>query len=183
MVLVTVTIVTLSSIRNQADILIGHGVAPRNVEDANEAAIRHSIFIAFVLVAFAALAAFVLFRRSTSAAEGHAGKESEVVDELVHSIGNAINSITIGIGTIRENMANGKLTRHFCSLASAVDEHKDDFGDYVENDPQGQKVAPFIIALAHDLAKHDEELAKTVNRVQERAEHIAHIIRKTQQRG
>ena len=183
MALVAVTIVTLSSIRKQTDILSRHGVAPRNVEDANGTAIRHGVLIAFILVAFAALAAFVLFRRSTSAAEVHARRESEIVDELVHSIGNAINSVTIGIGTIRENMANRRLTRHFLSLASAVDEHQDDFGDYVNNDPQGQKVAPFIIALADDLAKHDNELAKTVNRVHERAEYIACIIRKTRQRG
>jgi len=177
MALVAVTIVTLSSIRKQTDVLSRYG----NVEDADGAAI--SVLIAFVLADFAVLAALTLFSGSTSAAKGHAGRESEIVDELVHSIGNAITSVTIGIGTIRENVANGKPTRHLLSLAKAVDEHQDDFGDYVKNDPQGQKVAPFIIALADDLAKHDRELAKTANRVHERAEHIANIIRKTQQRG
>ena len=179
MALVAVTIVTLLSIRTQTNILSRHGVAPRNIEDANGTAIRHSVFIAFILVTFTALAAFVLFHRSAV----HARRESEIVDELPHSIGNAINSVTIGISTLRENMVNGKLTRRFLSLASAVDEHRDDFGDYVKNDPQGQKVAPFIIALADDLAKHDRELAKTTNRVYERAEHIANIIRKARQRG
>ena len=175
--LVIVTIVALSCIRKQTDILGG-------MEDANGAA-RRSIVIGFILGAFAALVALVLFHKMpspTRSAEVRAGRESEIVDELVHSIGNAINSVIIGVGTIRENMANTKLTRHFLSLASAVEEHQDDFGDYVNNDPQGQKVAPFIIALADDFAKHDEELTKTVNRVYERAEHIAHIIRKGQQR-
>ena len=173
--LVIVTIVALSWIRKQTDIL-------RGMEDVNGAA-RSSIVMGFILGAFAALVLFHKMPSLTRAAEVSAGRESEIVDELVHSIGNAINSVIIGTGTIRENMANRKLTRRFLSLASAVEEHQDDFGSYVKNDPQGQKVAPFIIALADDFAKHDEELTKTINRVYERAEHIACIIRKARQRG
>ena len=74
-------------------------------------------------------------------------------------------------------MADRALTHHLCSLANAVAEHQDAFGDYVENDPQGQKVAQFIIALADDFTEHDRRLAETANRVYERAEYIANIIR------
>jgi len=101
----------------------------------------------------------------------------EVVDTILHNIGNAINNVTIGIDTIQVNLTNNRLTRRLTSLANAVAEHQDDFSDYVKNHPQGQKVAPFIIALADDFARLDEELAKTVHRVWERAEHIADIIR------
>ncbi len=74
-------------------------------------------------------------------------------------------------------MVDRALTHHLCSLANAVAEHQDAFGDYVENDPQGQKVAEFIIALADDFAEHDRRLAETARRVHERAEYIANIIR------
>jgi signal transduction histidine kinase len=110
-------------------------------------------------------------------AQAYAQGRLEIVDTILHNIGNALNSVTIGIGTIQENLVNNRLVSHFRSLANAIKEHQDDFIDYVKSDPQGQKVAPFIIALADDFAKQGEELAKTVSRVRERAEHIADIIR------
>ena len=101
----------------------------------------------------------------------------EIVDTLLHNIGNAINSVTIGIGTVYENLVKNRLTSRLRALANAIEGHQDDFGDYVTNHPQGQKVAPFIIGLADDFMSQDEKLAETVNRVQDRAEHIADIVR------
>jgi len=110
-------------------------------------------------------------------AQAYAQGRLEVIDTILHNIGNAINNVTIGISTIEETLANRKLTSYLLSLANAVKEHQDSFADYIKNDPQGQKVAPFIIALADDFMKQDEELAKIVNRVRNRAEHIADIVR------
>ena len=101
----------------------------------------------------------------------------EIVDTLLHNIGNAINSVTIGIGTIHENLVKNRLTHRLAALANAIEAHQDDFSDYVKNHPQGQKVAPFIMALAEDFVGQDEKLAKTVSRVRNRAEHIADIVR------
>lgn len=110
-------------------------------------------------------------------ARAYAQGRLEILDTMLHNIGNAINSVTVGIGTIQENLAENKLTRRLLSLANAVKEHQDDFSDYVKNDPRGQKVAPFIVALADDFSRYNEELAKTVSRVSERAAHIIGITR------
>ena len=101
----------------------------------------------------------------------------EIVDTLLHNIGNAINSVTIGIGTVYENLVKNRLTSRLRALANAIEGHQDDFGDYVTNHPQGQKVAPFIMGLADDFINQDKKLAETVSRVQDRAEHIADIVR------
>ena len=115
--------------------------------------------------------------RNTREAQAYAQGRLEIMDTILHNIGNAINSVTIGTGTIQESIVDSRLTQHLLSLANVIKEHQDDFIDYVKNDPQGQKVAPFIVALADDFTKQGEELAKTVGRVRERAEHIADIIR------
>ena len=101
----------------------------------------------------------------------------EIVDTLLHNIGNAINSVTIGIGTVYKNLVRNRLTSRLRALADAIEGHQDDFGDYVTNHPQGQKVAPFIMGLADDFMSQDKKLAETVSRVQDRAEHIADIVR------
>lgn len=110
-------------------------------------------------------------------AQAYAQGRLEVVDTILHNIGNAINSVAIGIGTLQERLTTNRLTQHLTALAEAIKEHQDDFSDYIQNDPKGQKVAPFIVALADNFAKNDKELARTLNRVYERAEHIADIIR------
>ena len=101
----------------------------------------------------------------------------EIVDTLLHNIGNAINSVTIGIGTVYANLVKNRLTGRLRALANAIEGHQDDFGDYVTNHPQGQKVAPFIIGLADDFTSQEKKLTEIVSRVQDRAEHVADIVR------
>ena len=80
----------------------------------------------------------------------------EVVDTILHNIGNAINSVTIGIGTLYEQLRDNRLLHRFSALARAVEAHQADWGDYVQHDPQGQQVRPFLLALAEDLARQNE---------------------------
>ena len=109
-------------------------------------------------------------------AQAYAQGRLEIISTILHNIGNAINSINIGIGTIQESLVNNRLTHHLLSLANAIKEHQDDLVDYIKNDPQGQKVAPFAIALADDFGERDERLAKTARRVYERTEYITRLI-------
>ncbi len=101
----------------------------------------------------------------------------EVVDTILHNIGNAINSVTTGTETLYRNLTNDQLLRRLGALADAIKPHRDDWVDYIENDPQGQKVMPFVIALAEDFARHNRGLVRTVERVRDRAQHIADIVR------
>ena len=101
----------------------------------------------------------------------------EVVDTILHNIGNAINSVTTGTETLHRSLTNDQLVRRLRGLAEAIGRHRDDWIDYIRNDPQGQKVMPFIIALGEDFVRHNRDLVKTVERVRDRAQHIADIVR------
>ncbi|MDE3001592.1 MAG: PAS domain S-box protein [Gemmatimonadota bacterium] len=101
----------------------------------------------------------------------------EMVDTILHNIGNAINSVTTGIETLRRNLTNDRAGRRLFALAAAIAEHSKDWIDYIAHDPQGRKVFPFIIKLADDFGRRNDELIKTVSRVRDRANRIADIIR------
>ena len=101
----------------------------------------------------------------------------EVVDTILHNIGNAINSVTTGIETVRRSLANDHVGRRLFALAAAIRKHQDDWSDYIENDPQGRKVMPFILGLSESFSQQNEDLIKTVGRVRDRAHHIADIVR------
>ncbi len=101
----------------------------------------------------------------------------EIVDTILHNIGNAINSVTVGIETVHRGIADHRLIRRLNALAEAVGAHRDDWADYIENDPQGQQVMPFITALAGEFVQEKRRLTATVDRVRERAQYIADIVR------
>ena len=101
----------------------------------------------------------------------------EIVDTVLHNIGNAINSVSVGIDTIHHQIVNDRLTPRLTALANALEQHQDDFSDYVKNDPQGQKVLPFILTLAQDFNVVKDGWESTVQRIRDRTRHIVDIIR------
>ena len=101
----------------------------------------------------------------------------EIVETILHNIGNAINSVTVGINVLQENLVGNELMHHFFAFANVVKAHQEDWVDYIKNDPQGQQVLPFIIALAADFTDQNREMVETLERVSERVTHINDIIR------
>ena len=101
----------------------------------------------------------------------------EIVETILHNIGNAINSVTVGLNVLQENMVGNQLINRFSALADMVKVHQADWGDYIKNDPKGQQVLPFMIALASDFTDQNERMVKTLERVNERVTHIIDIIR------
>ena len=101
----------------------------------------------------------------------------EMIDTILHNIGNAINSVATGIDTLNHHLVDDPLLPRLNDLADAVRARQEDWVDYIAHDPQGQKVMPFVIALAENLARQRDAMIKTVARVRERTNHIVEIVR------
>ena len=101
----------------------------------------------------------------------------EIVDTILHNIGNAINSVASGVRTIAEQLAANELVSRLSALGTSIEAHRDDWIPYLRDDPQGQKVLPFILALADDFSRQNSRLRDTTSRVQNRVDHIVNIIR------
>ena len=110
-------------------------------------------------------------------AQAFAQGRLEIVETILHNIGNAINSVTVGINTLHQNVADNRLVNRFSGLANMVQAHQSDWGNYIKNDPKGQQVLPFMIALAADFTEQNKQLEETLGRVRERVTHIVDIIR------
>ena len=110
-------------------------------------------------------------------AQAFAQGRLEIVDTILHNIGNAINSVVVGIDTIDHQLTSDRLIPRFTALAQTIKEHQDNLSDYIANDPQGQKIAPFILTLATDFNTIKQELQQTIQRVKDRTRYIVDIIR------
>ena len=102
---------------------------------------------------------------------------TEVLDTILHNIGNAVSSVAVGTGTIREELQNDQALRGLRALAQAVAAHAEDWIGYLQNDPQGRQVRPFITALAEQFGTQHERMQRAVERVAGRVAHIVDIIR------
>ena len=101
----------------------------------------------------------------------------EVIDTVLHNIGNAINSVATGVGTLHEWFDDNELLRRFGVLGDVVTAHDRDWMSWLEHDPQGRQLRPFLVSLIDDLTNEHERLLKTSSRVRERVRHIVDIIR------
>ncbi len=116
-------------------------------------------------------------RAEEALAQAFAQGRLEVMDTILHNIGNAITSVAIGIGTLKEELANNPLIERLAALSETVKAHAEDWGDYVQHDPQGQQMRPFLLALAADFVEQNRELIRTVERVNGQTSHIVDIVR------
>lgn len=116
-------------------------------------------------------------RAEEALAQAFAQGRLEVMDTILHNIGNAITSVAIGVGTLQEQLVNNQLIERLSALSKTVEAHEEDWGDYVQHDPQGQQVRPFLLALAADFVEQNRELIRTVERVNSQTGHIVDIVR------
>ena len=122
-------------------------------------------------------------RADESLARAFAEGRLEMMDTILHNVGNAVSSVVVGAETISDSLERDPLMRRFSALARAVAAHEGDWGNYVQNDPQGRKVLPFLIQLALDLEARDRFLRSAAGRVRDRAVHISDIVRSQRDLG
>ena len=131
--------------------------------------------------------AVVVFRDVTEQMRAHealarafAQGRLEIVETVLHNIGNAINSVAIGVGTLHEHLKGSRSIRRLQALVDALKAHEHDWIDYLRDDPKGRQAMPFLFALADDFGEMETQLVQTVERVRDRVAYITDIVR-TQQ--
>ena len=112
-----------------------------------------------------------------AAKEAFASGRLEVLDTILHNLGNAVNSISVGAGALHAELQGDTLIRRLSALADAFEPHRDDPGRWLRDDPRGRKAVPLLLALARDLAARNESLLATAERVRGRVRYVVNLIR------
>ncbi len=115
--------------------------------------------------------------QTIAAREAFASGRLEVVDTVLHNIGNAMNSVTVGAGTLRAELRDKRLVDRLSALADAIAAQGGDPIPWLRDDPRGRKALPFLVALAGDVAARNDRLLRTADRMRDRVRHIEDIIR------
>ena len=123
------------------------------------------------------LAVFRDLSHRRAAREAFTSGRLEAIEAVLHNVGNALNSVTVGVGTLYDALRSNELAGRLSALAEAAAPHRDDPVPWLRDDPQGRQAVPFFVALAADLAAQNARWLATVTRVRERVRHIVDVIR------
>jgi ligand-binding sensor domain-containing protein/signal transduction histidine kinase len=96
---------------------------------------------------------------------------AEVATGVLHNVGNALNSVNVGATVISAKLRDTRL-ENLSTAVNMLQEHTHDLASFVQEDPRGQRVLPYLAKLAQHLQTERDEV---VNELQSLTGHIDHI--------
>jgi PAS domain S-box-containing protein len=100
---------------------------------------------------------------------------AEVATGVLHNVGNVLNSVNVSTMVIAERLGKSRVA-HLASVCELLDEHAHDLGDFLVNDPKGQKLPAFLSSLAERLAVEQRELMAEAEGLAKNIAHIKDIV-------
>ena len=101
----------------------------------------------------------------------HRAGMAEVATDVLHNVGNVLNSINISTTLITEKVSSSELT-NLKQLSDIINEHIDDLGTFLTEDPRGKHIPVYLSEVSTLLI---DEQADIINRIRVLAENVQHI--------
>jgi signal transduction histidine kinase len=101
--------------------------------------------------------------------------QAEVASSVLHNVGNVLNSVNVSAGVISDRLRRP----HVANLAKAVGlirEHQADLTGFLNEDPRGRQLLPYLEQMASRLNHEQNELLSEVKRLAENVDHIKEIV-------
>ena len=104
---------------------------------------------------------------------------AEVATNVLHNVGNVLNSVNTSAAVIVDGMRKSKRT-HLGNVAALLDEHSADLGAFLTHDAKGRRLPDFIRMLNETLANEQESAVKELDSLCRNINHIKEIVSKQQ---
>jgi signal transduction histidine kinase len=100
---------------------------------------------------------------------------AEMATGVLHNIGNVLNSINISVRVLQESIQSSSVTR-LPLLVKMLNEHEDDLGDFLSENPQGRKLVPYLNKLTHAITLEKDAFGDEVQCLLGNIDVVAQII-------
>jgi len=104
---------------------------------------------------------------------------SEIATGILHNVGNVLNSVNISATVLHQKIAEMGID-DLVKLSVIVTEHADDLPDFVENDPKGKHLQPYLSALTEHLGDQQELVLSEIESLNGGIDHIRELIKSQQ---
>ncbi|WP_225412579.1 ATP-binding protein [Stigmatella hybrida] len=105
---------------------------------------------------------------------------AEVATNVLHNVGNVLNSVTTAAMLARQRLTGLKFDR-LSRVVSLCEQHQADLATFLTQDKRGQNVLPFLSRLGKHMQEEGQALHVLMGDVSRHTEHIGAIV-KLQQR-
>ncbi len=109
----------------------------------------------------------------------HRAGMAEVATDVLHNVGNVLNSINVTASFIRNKLSNER-AGDLRKVADIVEEHSDDLGTFFTEDRRGRHIPRYLSEAGRLIANEQEAIAEKLRSLGRNIEHINEIVRAQQ---
>lgn len=106
----------------------------------------------------------------------HQAGMADVATNVLHEIGNALNSVNVNSSIIGKDV-QGLKTAFLARLVDLINENKSNLSDFLENDPRGKQVIPALNKISETLNKSQGQLLERIKSLDTQILRLNDIIR------
>ncbi|MGC3979932.1 MAG: CHASE sensor domain-containing protein [Steroidobacteraceae bacterium] len=100
---------------------------------------------------------------------------AEVASNVLHNVGNVLNSVNVSASLLAENIKRSKVTS-LTKVSGLLREHGDDIGGFISNDPKGRQLPGFIAQLGEHLLSEQQAYIAELDQLRSNIDHIKEIV-------
>jgi predicted ATPase/signal transduction histidine kinase len=100
---------------------------------------------------------------------------AEIANNVLHNVGNVLNSINVSANVLRTTIGNSKVERLGRAIA-LLNEHEHDLPFFLESDPRGKALRPYLNQLLAALRSERQEALSDLERLSLSVDHITYVV-------
>jgi PAS domain S-box-containing protein len=100
---------------------------------------------------------------------------AEIASNVLHNVGNALNSIVISTEQACREIGTSRVGR-LAQLSTLLEEHRGGLADFLTQDPRGSRIPNYISALSQELLTERESLRAHLDVLGRHIEHVRAIV-------
>jgi signal transduction histidine kinase len=100
---------------------------------------------------------------------------AEIANNVLHNVGNVLNSINVSASVLRGTLGNSKIDGLTRAL-DLVNQQGQDLPRFIESDPRGKALWPYLNQLAGALHAERQEALDNLGRLSQSVDHITYVM-------
>ena len=100
---------------------------------------------------------------------------AEVATNVLHNVGNVLNSANISATLVVEKVKMSKVS-NLSRVVTLLGQHTHDLGEFVTRDPKGKHLPAFLAHLSEDLTAEQAAIVTELDSLRRNIEHIKEIV-------
>ncbi len=100
---------------------------------------------------------------------------AEIATGVLHNVGNVLNSVNVGATVIGTKLREFRVD-HLSAAVNMLQDHADDLSHFIDSDPKGQRVMPYLAKLAAHLQSERNQAITELETLTTHIDHIKEIV-------